>query len=287
MKYGNKRKGDEFNFDEIQKNNAAWWNKNPMSYDWKNKVKNSLSNEWFDEIDQKEIYGHRLFAHDLEPYDKIIPISDLRGKKVLEIGCGMGLHSEILAKSGADLVSIDISKTSVDTTKKRFELKKLNGKILECDAVDLPFEDNYFDFVWSWGVIHHSAKTIKIIKNIHRVLKPGGQTRVMVYNLNGMPAYITLTTSYIFNFWLGKSYDECLWKNNDGYMARHYSKDMLNDIFATFFNKCSVKTFGQDSDGVPLPRYLRKYIIKLIREKRLEKLSNSRGSMLFVIADKS
>ena len=286
MQYKDKRKGLESDSEKIQKKNAEWWNKNPMSYDWKNKVKNSLSAEWFNEIDQREIFGHRLFAHDLKPYDKIIPINDLRGKKVLEIGCGMGLHSEILAKSGADLVSIDISRTSVDTTKKRFQLKKLNGKIIECDAVDLPFEDDYFDFVWSWGVIHHSTETIKIIRNIHRVLKPGGQTRVMVYNLNGMPAYITFITSYIFNFWLGKTYEECLWKNSDGYMARFYSQDMLNDIFTTFFNRCSVKTFGQDSDGVPLPRYLRKFIIKFIRERKLKELSNSRGSMLFVIADK-
>ena len=55
---------------------------------------------------------------------------------------------------------------SVDITKRRLNIKKLNAKVLECDAENLPFLDNYFDVVWSWGVIHHSPDTKKCCKEI-------------------------------------------------------------------------------------------------------------------------
>ncbi|MBK8995848.1 MAG: hypothetical protein IPM35_08895 [Myxococcales bacterium] len=92
----------------VQRGNQAWWTTNTMSYDWNDKVPSTrYSAEWFDEIDSRFIDAARLFATDREPFDRIIPLSQLDGKRVLEIGCGMGLHSEVMVRAGAHLTAVD------------------------------------------------------------------------------------------------------------------------------------------------------------------------------------
>jgi 2-polyprenyl-3-methyl-5-hydroxy-6-metoxy-1,4-benzoquinol methylase len=278
---------DSEDVESVQSGNRRWWTERTMSYDWKNKIlKDRFSRDWFDEIDRRFIHGARLFAHDASAFDKIIPFARLKNKKVLEIGCGMGLHTELMLKHGANVVSVDISSTSVTATRIRAKLKGLACDVREMDAVNLDFSADTFDFVWSWGAIHHSAQTGRIVKEIHRVLKPGGEIRAMVYNLEGMPAYVIMVTKYLINFWRGKSLDACLWENTDGYIARHYSKDMLADIFNIFFRDTSVETFGQESDAVPLPRYMRKLVLPWMSEDGLRRRANKRGAFLYVTAIK-
>lgn len=282
-----RKRRDGQSLNEVQAANRQWWTDNTMSYDWKSKIDaERFSLPWFDELDRRFIFGHRLFAHDARLFGRIIPFDRIRGRRVLEIGCGMGLHTEHLARAGAQVTSIDISETSVEATRQRFQLKGLSADIRRMDAQTLEFPDMSFDFVWSWGVIHHSAMTGRIVREIHRVLKDGGETRVMVYNLEGMPAYITIARSYLLNFWRGRRLDECLWRSTDGFTARYYSKDQLRDLFMIFFNSVDVQSFGQDADAVPLPRSLRPFVLRLIGRDRAERLGNARGGFLFATAIK-
>src|SRR5262249_25694600 len=225
-----------------------------MSYDWHSKAPpKKFSAEWFDEIDRRFIYGARLFAHKETPFDIIIPFQELKAKRVLEIGCGMGLHTELMTRAGANVLAIDISDVSVNATTARMKLKGLPSDVRQMDAVDLCFPDESFDFVWSWGVIHHSAFTGRIVKQIYRVLRRNAEARVMVYNLEGMLAYIVFVSRHLWGFWLGRSFDEALWRSTDGYSARFYSRDTLADLFNTFFRNVRVDVYGQDVDAVPLP----------------------------------
>ncbi len=277
-----KRLGQE-NVAEVQAGNREWWTRQTMSYDWKVQAETEkFSFDWYDDIDRRFVSGARLFAHDAIPFDKIIPFQQLEGKPVLEIGCGMGLHAELMTRAGAAVTAIDISQTSVDATRRRLELKGLSASVLQMDACELAFPDESFDFVWSWGVIHHSARTGLVIKEIHRVLKPGGETRAMVYNLEGMAAYTTITRDYLFGFWRGKTLDQCLWSRSDGYMARYYTKDILSDVFRIFFDDVSAETYGQDADAIPLPGYFRRPILRFISGPKLRRMANLRGSSLFV-----
>ena len=98
------------------------------------------SREWFDAIDARMLHAHRLFAHSREPYDRIIPLAEIAGKRVLEIGCGMGLHTETMLNTGAELTSVDITDTAIETTRRRLELKGLSGDLRRCDAEALPFQ---------------------------------------------------------------------------------------------------------------------------------------------------
>jgi 2-polyprenyl-3-methyl-5-hydroxy-6-metoxy-1,4-benzoquinol methylase len=283
-----KRQATESDIETIQTGNQQWWTSQTMSYDWNDKVLSErFSQAWFNEIDRRFIYGARLFAHDKTPFDRIIPFDTLKDKSVLEIGCGMGLHSELLTRAGANHTAIDISETSIEATTRRLALHGLIANVKRMDARTLEFPDASFDFVWSWGVIHHSAQTGIIIKEIHRVLKPGGETRIMVYNVDGMSAYITIVRDYLTGFWRGRSIDECLWKRSDGFMARHYSKDMLTDIMRIFFAEVSVETYGQDADGIPLPRQIRPLAMRLMSAKTLASRANARGSFLVMTAIKN
>ncbi|SEF03316.1 2-polyprenyl-3-methyl-5-hydroxy-6-metoxy-1,4-benzoquinol methylase [Rhizobiales bacterium GAS188] len=271
----------------VQAGNKQWWTSQTMSYDWSDKFGHErFSKEWFEQADKRFIYGARLFAHDVSPFDRIIPFDKLRGKSILEIGCGMGLHTELLARAGARVEAIDLSPTSVEATRRRLQLKGLEANVQERDACATGFPDESFDFIWSWGVIHHSARTGMIIKEMHRLLVPGGEAIVMVYNLDGMPAYTTIVRDYLLGFWRGKTLDSCLWRRSDGYMARYYSADILMDIFNIFFSEVSAVTYGQDVDAVPLPRLLRKAVLRLFPGDRLRRAANRRGGFLCVTAVK-
>lgn len=270
-----------------QHGNQQWWTENTMSYDWKKKADSPrYSKAWFDEIDSNFYHGARLFLDVANPFAALMNIDQLAGKRVLEIGCGMGMHSELMLRAGAKLTSIDISPTSIMATNKRLELKQLSGDVRQMDAEHLDFANDEFDLVWSWGVIHHSARTGQVLKQIDRVLKPGGKAKIMVYALDGMSAYITMMRRYALGFWTGKQIDDLLWKDADGFTARFYTKDNWSDLLGIFFEDIEIRLFGQDADAIPLPRQIRPLALKFFSKERLMKLAANRGSMLYSVARK-
>ena len=102
--------------------------------------------------------------------------------KVLEIGCGLGTDGAQFARAGADYTGIDLTDAAVDLARKRFDLFQLTGTFRVADAEGLDFPDNSFDVVYSHGVLHHTPDTAGAIKEVHRVLKPGGRAVVMLYH---------------------------------------------------------------------------------------------------------
>jgi SAM-dependent methyltransferase len=105
-----------------------------------------------------------------------------RGLKVLEIGCGLGTDGAQFAEAGADYTGVDLTDAAVELARKRFELFDLPGKFQTADAENLDFANESFDLVYSHGVLHHTPETGKAIREIHRVLRPGGRAMVMLYH---------------------------------------------------------------------------------------------------------
>ena len=101
---------------------------------------------------------------------------------VLEVGCGLGTDGAQFAKAGADYTGIDLTDAAVDLAKRRFELFQLPGNFRVADAEHLNFPDNSFDLVYSHGVLHHTPDTAAAVREIHRVLRPGGKAVVMLYH---------------------------------------------------------------------------------------------------------
>lgn len=271
---------------EVQEGNKVWWTRNIMSYDWRGQIEEErFTPRWFDTIDARFIHSARLYATEHVPFDRLIPFGHLPGRRVLEIGCGMGLHSELMAQAGAVLTSIDLSPTSVEATSKRLALRGLRARVLQADAENLPFEDHAFDFVWSWGVIHHSSRTGRIVRHIARVLSPEGECRAMVYNREGAWAKGTYVRDYLLKAGLlRRSWEETLYSSSDGFSARFYVKEQFEDLFRTFFQDVSSIICGQDSDALPLPRLLRRLVMPLFSERYLRRAQARRGSFIVLTA---
>jgi SAM-dependent methyltransferase len=129
--------------------------------------------------------------YELEPY--IEPFADLTawgGKRVLEIGVGLGADHQRFAAAGARLSGIDLTESAVALTRRRLELFGLESELAVGDAENLSFPDATFDLVYSWGVIHHSPDTVRAIAEIHRVLRVGGSARVMIYHKWSLVGYM-------------------------------------------------------------------------------------------------
>jgi len=113
-----------------------------------------------------------------------MPLSELKGKKVLEIGPGAGGHSALFAHHGAHVTSVDITFQRARSTSAKFELmaeKADHCAALQGDAENLPFLEETFDIVYSNGVLHHTSDTEAAIDEVFRVLKPGGRAAIMLY----------------------------------------------------------------------------------------------------------
>jgi ubiquinone/menaquinone biosynthesis C-methylase UbiE len=122
---------------------------------------------------------HRYQVH--PGLQSAVDFAATRGLRVLEIGCGCGSEAERFARAGAHYTALDLTSAALGITRRRFELAKLEGRFLQGDAENLPFRDASFDVVYSHGVLHHTPDTPRTIREIYRVLAPGGRAVVMLY----------------------------------------------------------------------------------------------------------
>jgi ubiquinone/menaquinone biosynthesis C-methylase UbiE len=133
------------------------------------------SKEFFDEI---EATRYRL-----EPFiPEFAQFERWRGRRVLEIGVGLGTDFVQFARAGARLSGIDLTATSIDLVHRRLALEHFAADVRVGDAENLPFGDSSFDLVYSWGVLHHTPDTASVVKEIRRVLHTSGEARLMLYS---------------------------------------------------------------------------------------------------------
>lgn len=119
----------------------------------------------------------------LEPFiEGFARFEDARDRDVLEIGVGLGADHQRFAQAGARLTGIDLTDRAVEHTRRRLGLLGLKSDLRVADAESLPFPDESFDWVYSWGVLHHSPHTPKAVSEVLRVLKRGGTAKVMMYH---------------------------------------------------------------------------------------------------------
>jgi SAM-dependent methyltransferase len=118
------------------------------------------------------ISGLNISRERLERCIHPLTLAGLRGKKILEIGCGAGRFTEILLASGAEVVSVDLS-IAVDANSENFPISPCHV-ILQADAAALPFEDEKFDLAICLGVMQHTAEPNAVIQSMYRLTKIGG-----------------------------------------------------------------------------------------------------------------
>jgi ubiquinone/menaquinone biosynthesis C-methylase UbiE len=242
-----------------------WWRENPMTYatehgrtGYRDASYELGSPEFFDRLD-KEFYDWNRPLHGKRPFGRLFPYEHFgRGSKVLEIGCGLGTLAMNWARNGVDLTAVDLNATSIEQTRRRFDLMKLSGQIEPMDARHLAFSDACFDYAYSWGVLHHSPDLEQSLKEMMRVLKPGGGFGLMLYNRRSILYwYKTLLIEGLLHYenrFLGPL--ELASRYGDGARAEGnphtwpVTKPELRKMLGAYSKDLRIKVLGTDLDTV-------------------------------------
>lgn len=229
-----------------------------MRYDWRESVdRPEFSRPWFEEIDSRFFGEIRKVAPWCRmPFDDLIPFEDLKTKSVLEIGVGMGSHAQLLASHVGSYVGIDLTTYAVKATSMRLKAFNLPGQVVQMDAERMSFPDASFDFVWSWGVIHHSSNTQAILHEMRRVLRPGGRAVVMVYHRGWWNYYVVggmllgLLRGSLFQT---RSLHKTVQQATDGALARYFTGGSWREFVREDFRVNWTCVRGNKADVFPLP----------------------------------
>lgn len=156
----------------------SFWNDRPCNIKHSTKSENTV--DFFDEIAKKR--------YTAEPHIKnFMDTTNWSGKKVLDLGCGIGTDSVSFAKAGANVTCIDLTESGISLCKKNFALHDLSGvfykgNIEELDTILSEKDLNSFDLIWSFGVIHHTPNPQKVFEKIPKFLNDSGEIRCMLYS---------------------------------------------------------------------------------------------------------
>jgi SAM-dependent methyltransferase len=228
-----------------------------MRYDWRRQLElEAFSKPYYEEIDRRFFSDARAsLPWKAIPFDTLIDFESLADKRVLEIGVGSGSHAQLLAARVGGYVGIDLTEHAVAATSKRLALFGLPGEVLRMDAEELAFADASFDFVWSWGVIHHSSNTRRIVDEIHRVLRPGGKAVLMVYHRGWWNYYAwgTLVGLTRGDLMRTRSLHKAVQCATDGALARYYTPASWRRLIGDSFVVDYVLIQGNRAMLFPLP----------------------------------
>tara|TARA_X000001036_G_C20651674_1_gene795276 strand:- start:536 stop:1306 length:771 start_codon:yes stop_codon:yes gene_type:complete len=160
-----------------------YWDDRPCNV--KHSKKDLGSIEYFDEVERKR--------YTAEPHIPVFAdFESWKGKKVLEIGCGMATEGINFARHGADYTGTDLSIESLNLAQKRFQVYNQRGRFFEGNAENLsafvPAEK--YDLIYSFGVIHHSPKPNLIIDEIYKYMDESSILKIMLYAKNSWKNYM-------------------------------------------------------------------------------------------------
>jgi len=154
----------------------------------------AIRSYWNDHIHDLEVatqpVGSAGFFAELDEYrfDKLrylpnlVDFSGYRGKKLLEVGCGAGIDLVRFARGGAVVTGVDLAEVSIELARKNFAANNLRGDLRVMNGEALTFEESDFDVVYAHGVLQYTANAPQMARELHRVLCPGGEAILMVYN---------------------------------------------------------------------------------------------------------
>jgi 2-polyprenyl-3-methyl-5-hydroxy-6-metoxy-1,4-benzoquinol methylase len=167
------------------------------------------SKEYFDEVEVRKYF--------VEPHiPDFAEFERWRGKRVLEVGCGIGTDSINFARAGALLTAVDLSAESLRIAQERAEVMEVADRIdfRQANAEELTsvVDDGPYDLVYSFGVIHHTPDPEAALAEMREVIAPGGTLKVMVYHRRSWKAFWILGLQERGRFWRA---DELIAKHSE------------------------------------------------------------------------
>ena len=183
---------EEVSIEHVQ----AYWDARPCNLRHSNKPVGSRS--YFDEVEQRKYF--------VEPHiPAFAEFARWQGKRVLEVGCGIGTDTINFARHGARVTAVDLSERSLEIARQRAAVLGVADQItfVRADAERLsaiiPLEP--YDLVYAFGVIHHSPRPDTILTELRRFLPPGGALKIMVYHRHSWKVLWILLTYGRGRFW--------------------------------------------------------------------------------------
>lgn len=158
--------------------------------------------EFFDQVEARK---YRVEPH----IPRFADFARWRNCDVLEVGCGLGTESVNFARAGARLTAVDLSERSAELTRQRLQVQGVAGTVLVADAESLgdtlaarsgDGRVPQFDLVWSFGVIHHTPSPAAAVRELARLVKPGGELRLMVYAKVSYKLFFLMRETGVWDF---------------------------------------------------------------------------------------
>jgi ubiquinone/menaquinone biosynthesis C-methylase UbiE len=140
------------------------------------------------------VYAERLVAtrHSYAPWmAEVLGYRETDGLDVLDVGCGQGIDLIGYARAGARVAGLDLTPRHVELAQAHLAALDLPGTVVEGDAEQLPHSEGTFDRVSSNGVLHHTPDLHAALREVHRVLRPGGETRIILYNRRSLHYWVS------------------------------------------------------------------------------------------------
>ena len=239
------------------------------------------SREFFDQVER-----HRYSEY--APWmPRLMEFEQFRDARLLEVGCGMGTDLLQFARGGARCVGIDLTPRSIEISRHRFRLYGAGGDFMISDGERLPFHDESFDVVYSNGVLHHTPDTVGAIREVHRVLRPGGVAKVMLYHRNSLNYWVEVVLRHGVlgaEFLRGRSTQEIMsrvieYSDHGGRpLVKVYSRRQARELFK-LFKDVTVEV-------EQLRRAELRFLAPLVSESMLDRLRKQIGWNVIVTAVK-
>lgn len=167
----------------------SFWDARPCNI--RHSSKEVGTKEYFDEVEARK--------YTVEPHiPAFASFSSWEGKRVLEVGCGIGTDTINFARAGARVTAVDLSRESLQIARQRAEVFGVGGRVrfFEANAEELasalPQKEvgEGYDLVYSFGVLHHTPNPRRAVEELAKLVKPGvGELRIMVYSLVSYKAF--------------------------------------------------------------------------------------------------
>lgn len=209
-----------------------FWNSRPCNIRHSNKSQDTV--EFFDEVSKKKYRA--------EPHKKeFLALEKWKGKRVLELGCGLGTDAIEFAKAGAEVVCVDLTENSLNLCKKNFEVHGLQGTFYQGNIEELssflPESDkNSFDLIYSFGVIHHTPNPKAVFEQVKNYLKEDGELRCMLYSRF---SYKLFWLMWLYDRWNVSQADEIIQNYSEAQtgcpVTYTFTFDEVKDLIAPHF----------------------------------------------------
>jgi 2-polyprenyl-3-methyl-5-hydroxy-6-metoxy-1,4-benzoquinol methylase len=173
-----------------------YWDRRPCNI--RHSPKPVGTKEYFDEVEARKFF--------VEPHiTRFAQFERWSGKKVLEVGCGIGSHTVRFARHGASVTALDLSEKSVELAQSRIQAYGLEGRVRffvgNAEELDLFVPLETYDLVYCFGVIHHTPHPERVLAQMQNYVRPGSTVKIMVYNRHSWKALWVLFTYGKGRFW--------------------------------------------------------------------------------------